>query len=134
MLKEYRVTLTNKKAARNIIIPVYATTAGNASKKARKEKSEHVPGDARAWRVLSVTLNNPGYKPRPGQKKKKCLHCSARIPLAQVGGNCKKCQAKYEESQRKPNPAKFGKWYKHPQGGMVRVRHAGGRIIVDLKK
>jgi len=78
-------------------------------------------------------------------KTKKCLHCSARVPAGQAGGNCKTCQAKYEASQRKTNGkrkaarknpagAKFGKWYKHPKGGMVRVRNSGGKIIVDIKK
>jgi hypothetical protein len=37
-------------------------------------------------------------------------------------------------SKRNPAAAKFGKWYKHPKGGMVRVRNAGGKIVVDIKK
>lgn len=53
-LREYRVVFFNKKAAKNIVVPVYATTAGNASKLARKNKKDHVPGDYRNWHVLSV--------------------------------------------------------------------------------
>jgi len=37
-------------------------------------------------------------------------------------------------ARKNPAAAKFGKWYPHPKGGMVRVRNAGGKIVVDIKK
>lgn len=37
-------------------------------------------------------------------------------------------------ARKNPAPAKLGKWYRHPGGGMVRVRNSAGRIVVDIKK
>ena len=52
-LKEYKVVFFSKSAAKNVTHPVYATTAGGASRLARKQKKELFP-DARNWKVLSV--------------------------------------------------------------------------------
>jgi hypothetical protein len=52
-LKEYKVVLYSRLASRNLVQPVYATTAGQASKIARSRKKEWV-SDPRNWKVLSV--------------------------------------------------------------------------------
>jgi len=37
-------------------------------------------------------------------------------------------------ARKNPTAAKLGKWYRHPAGGMVRVRNSAGKIVVDIKK
>jgi hypothetical protein len=52
-LKEYKVVFYSPLATKNVIHPVYATTAGNASRLAKKGKKELFP-DPKNWKVLSV--------------------------------------------------------------------------------
>lgn len=52
-LKEYKVIFTKKGALSNVAHPVYATTAGGASRIAKSRKAEWFP-DPRNWKVLSI--------------------------------------------------------------------------------
>jgi hypothetical protein len=54
-LKEYKVILHRPGADRGVTAAVYATTAGGASREARKRKAEFVPSDPKKWKVFSVT-------------------------------------------------------------------------------